>query len=156
MHDFGNAHNTLFKNMLMFFLNLYFCRREKKSPCIYMHRKRHLPKLSVLVLDVGILSDFYFPFYCILHFLMFYNKYVLLYFIRKKLFYTKLFTCTTSSWTFIDTLSRKLICFLIVCQKSSECKTGKSKQEGTEILISYLIILYSYNQAGYGAVLYSL
>lgn len=47
--------------------------------------------------------------------------------------------------SFADILSRKLICFLIVCQKSSECKTGKSKQEGTEILISYLIILYSYN-----------
>lgn len=58
--------------------------------------------------------------------------------------------------SFIDILSRKLICFLIVCQKSSECKTGKSKQEGTEILISYLIILYSYNQAGYRAGLYSL
>ena len=115
---FENAHNTLFKSMLMFSLNIYFWRRRKNSPCIYMHRKRHLPNLSVLVLDVGVLSDFYFLFYCILHFLMFYNKYVLLYFIWKKICFILncLLTLLLAEQSFIDILSRKLICFLLVCQ----------------------------------------
>lgn len=47
--------------------------------------------------------------------------------------------------SFADILSRKINMFPYSLPKSSECKTGKSKQEGTEILISYLIILYSYN-----------
>lgn len=64
---------------------------------------------------------------------------------EKRTFPYRLFAHYFNRQSFADILSRKLICFLIVCQKSSECKTGKSKQEGTEILISYLIILYSYN-----------